>query len=166
MYHYVLLDSDKRAIARAYAPMVERVRHFCRNSPVYRPCAIRPAATATAKDLIDLPIVYGQPPANERGAGAKPSRGVRRNVKIGSISQKMERWLLSKENRSAYLRSLIAYDLAGNVGDFDDTKKYHRGSSLSATVSGLSPEEVHLLDMQKNRSRYLRRLIAWDMSQE
>jgi hypothetical protein len=77
----------------------------------------------------------------------------------------MRAFLLKKKSRSTYLRRLINKDLAGDLGDFIDTTQYPRGNTVPATISGLLPGAARLLSAQSNRSHYLRRLVAWDMSQ-
>jgi hypothetical protein len=165
MKHYLAINQDDQAIGHIYAKNMTEARAFLSQSRKYKKAIPRSFYARPIKERIAvLPIIYGKPPANERGAGAKPSPGVRRDVKISGITEEMCQWLLGKENRSAYLRSLITRELAREADDFVDNTKYHRGTSIQTTVSGLDAGAAHFLDMCKSRSRYLRRLVAWDMS--
>jgi hypothetical protein len=165
MKHYLAINQDDQAIGHIYAQSIIEARNFLSKSKKYKSAAPRSFYKRPVEERVaDLPIIYGEPSANERGAGAKPSTGVRRDVKISGITQEMRQWLLTRGNRSAYLRLLITRELAGEADNFVDGTEYRRGTSVQTAISGLDAGAAHFLDMRESRSRYLRRLVAWDMS--
>jgi hypothetical protein len=167
MRSYIVADTSDQAIGRIYAESMASAYQFLAHSRKYQEASfVFPASQRPIEDRkADLPLFFGEPPKNERKAGAKPSPGVRRDVKICGITPQMRAFLLKKKSRSTYLRRLINKDLAGDLGDFIDTTQYPRGNTVPATISGLLPGAARLLSAQSNRSHYLRRLVAWDMSQ-